>query len=156
MQSTCNTRKDKHAKKEYRRTRTPLVPPGWEKVAARIKPVLEIVVKPKLKEVSGANSDVVQGSKASTAARPTSFQNGFLPNASPLWGEGGSADQPARTQVSGARNAALNITKRSLYRRLIFTPPTPFHPIAEGGLGDFMPGRRRSKTPSSRYSNPKL
>jgi len=105
-------KKDKHAKKNTEEPVLPSLPPGWEKVAARIKPVLEIVVKPKLKEGfwsklgrSYRESKGFYGGPANVHFKTDFYRMRLLCGEKEV-----QPIQPARTQVSGARNAALNIT----------------------------------------------
>lgn len=105
-------KKDKHAKKNTDEQTVHSLPPGWETVAARIKPVLEIVVKPKLKEGfwsamarSYAQSHGGYGGPANVHFKGDFYRMRLLCGEKEV-----QPIQPARTQVGGVRNPAVNIT----------------------------------------------
>ena len=105
-------KKDKHAKKNTDEHTVTSLPPGWEKVAARIKPVIEIVVKPKLKEGfwsavgrSYLQSQGMYGGPANVHFKADFYRMRLLCGEQEV-----QPIQPARKQVSGVRNREINIT----------------------------------------------
>ena len=117
-------KKDKHAKKNTDEPAVPSLPPGWEKVAAGIKPVLEIVVKPKLKEgFWGAMARSYMESKGYNAGPANVHFKADFYRMRLLCGEKEVQPiQPARMQVGGVRNSALNITNVASIGDYFYTP----------------------------------
>lgn len=117
-------KKDKHAKKNADEPTVPSLPPGWEKVAARIKPVLEIVVKPKLKEgFWGAMArSYAQSHGGYAGPANVHFKADFYRMRLLCGGKEVQPIQPARAQVGGVRNPAVNITNVASIGDYFYSP----------------------------------
>jgi len=117
-------KKDKHAKKNPEEHASPSLPLGWEKVAARIKPELEIVVKPKLKEgFWGALSRSYLESKGYYSGPANLHFKADFYRMRLLCGEKEVQPiQPGKMQVGGRQNSAVNITNVAFVGDYFYAP----------------------------------
>jgi hypothetical protein len=116
-------KKDKHAKKDTSEQAAPSLPPGWEKVAARIKPVLEIMVHPKLKEgFWGKMGRSYLASNGIYAPANVHFKVDFYRMRLLCGDKEIQPIRPGKAQVSGSRHPAVNITNAAFFGDYYYPP----------------------------------